>query len=122
MNANSGIGILERRMNKWQIICPLVALAITGAVMMFVSARRHSEGDARAHAIHSSMTDEEILRRIGHDPRELTSNRVEGKDGDTTTYSNEMTEVTITRSVVSGTVVLRNKPESERREWRLGKL
>jgi hypothetical protein len=37
------------------------------------------------------------------------------------TYSDETTEVTITRSVVSGVFVLRHKPESDRGAWRLVK-
>ena len=108
-------------MNKWQVICPLVALVITGGVMYFVSVRKNIQAYANYQTIHASMTDEEILRRIGHDPRGLMSNRTDGKDGYSAIYSNETTEVTITRSVVSGTIVFRSKPENERREWRLRK-
>ncbi|HXI82459.1 MAG TPA: hypothetical protein VNL17_00040 [Verrucomicrobiae bacterium] len=69
----------------------------------------------------ASMTDKQILRAIGYDPDTLTSSRNDGKDGYSMVYSNETTLVFVTRSVVSGVIVLRMRPEEQKQEWLLGK-
>src|SRR5207247_8205605 len=68
-----------------------------------------------------SMSDEQILRAIGHDPALLTSHRSNGKDGYSMVYSNETTLIFITRSLVSGISVLRLKPEDQKQYWMLEK-
>jgi hypothetical protein len=69
----------------------------------------------------ATMTDEQILRTIGYDPDTLTSRRDDGKDGYSTVYSNGTTLVIVTRSLVSGVIVLRMRPEGQKKEWLLGK-
>jgi len=69
----------------------------------------------------ASMTDEQILRAIGNNPDKLVSSRNDGKDGYSTTYSNETTLVFVTRSIVSGVNVLRVRPEEQKQDWLLGK-
>jgi len=69
----------------------------------------------------STMTDEQILRAIGYDPNTLTAHREDGKDGYSTIYSNGTTLVFVTRSLVSGVIVLRMRPEGQKQEWLLGK-
>jgi hypothetical protein len=69
----------------------------------------------------ASMTDVQILRALGCDPDTLTSYREHGKDGRIVTYSNDTVLVSVTRSVVSGVSVVRQRPEGQKQEWLLGK-
>lgn len=68
-----------------------------------------------------SMSDEQMLRAIGLDPATLQSNRVQGKDGYMTVYTNAASLLFISRSVVSGVSVTRLKPEEQKQNWKLGK-
>lgn len=66
-----------------------------------------------------SMSDEQILRKIGYDPAALTSHRTDGVDGSTMTYSNETTCIFITRSIVTGISILRLQPKEQQQHWML---
>jgi hypothetical protein len=80
---------------------------------------------ARARAVQdrltSSMSDEQILRAIGHDPATLASRRADGVDGYSMTYTNVTTHIIITRSLVTGISVLRLRPKDQQQHWMLGK-
>ena len=65
----------------------------------------------------ASMSDEQILRTIGCDPAALIVHRDDGKDGYSMVYSNATTLVIVTRSLVSGSRVLRLRPEEQKQEW-----
>lgn len=69
----------------------------------------------------AAMSDEQILRALQLDPVALRAEKTQGKDGTTTIYSNAANEVIITRSMVSGVVVLRTKPEASAQTWKLGR-
>jgi hypothetical protein len=69
----------------------------------------------------ASMSDEQILRALGLDPATLVSHRENGKDGHTTDYTNDHNHVFITRSIVTGTFVMRLEPKELQQEWKLGK-
>jgi len=80
---------------------------------------------ARARAVQDGLTpamsDEQILRAIGHDPATLTSRRADGVDGYSMTYTKATIDIIITRSVVTGVSVLRLLPKDQRQHWMLGK-
>jgi hypothetical protein len=67
------------------------------------------------------MSDEQILRAIGHDPATLTSRRSDGVDGFSMTYTNDTTDVLITRSLVTGISVLRLRPKEQQQHWMMEK-
>jgi hypothetical protein len=69
-----------------------------------------------------SMSDEQILRAMGLDPKALQARRDQGKDGYTMAYTSARDHLLITRSKVSGVIVMRLKPEKEKGEWTLGKV
>ncbi|MEO7672826.1 MAG: hypothetical protein ABIU09_01960 [Pyrinomonadaceae bacterium] len=78
---------------------------------------------ARARAVQDgltpSMSDVQILRALGHDPDVLTSHRTDGKDGYSTAYTNDTTDITITRSLVTGISVLRLLLKDQQQHWML---
>jgi acetyl esterase/lipase len=72
-------------------------------------------------ALTAAMSDEQILRALQLDPAALRAEKTQGKDGTTTVYSDATNEVMITRSMVSGVVVLRTKPVGQTQTWKLGR-
>jgi hypothetical protein len=66
------------------------------------------------------MSDEQILRAIGHDPATLTSHRNDGVDGHSISYTNDTSDIIITRSLFSGISVLRLRPKDRQQLWMLG--
>lgn len=71
-------------------------------------------------ALTAAMSDEQILRALQLDPTALRAVKTQGKDGTTTRYADATNEVAITRSIVSGVVVLRTKPAASTQIWKLG--
>ncbi len=69
----------------------------------------------------ASMSDGQILRALQLDPEKLKSKKEQGPDGHSTIYTDEKHEIWITRSVVSGVIVMRMKPEDQLNIWELGK-
>ncbi len=69
----------------------------------------------------ASMSDEQLLRALLLDPAALRSEKTQGKDGTTTNYSDATNKVLITRSLVSGVVVMRTKPVGREQTWELGR-
>jgi hypothetical protein len=57
------------------------------------------------------MSDDQILQTLGLDPAKLTAHVTQGKDGHSTAYSTDNDQVTITRSMVTGVVVIRSRPQ-----------
>jgi|SRR5882724_10718460 len=80
---------------------------------------------ARARAVQDGLTplmsDEQILRAIGHDPAALKGSRADGADGHSTSYTNETTHIIIARSLVTGISVLRLEPKDRKQLWMLEK-
>jgi hypothetical protein len=80
---------------------------------------------ARARAAHDgltpSMSDEQILRAIGHDPSALRVHRDDGVDGHSMTYTNDKTYIIVSRSLVSGISVLRLHPKDQKQLWMMDK-
>jgi tetratricopeptide (TPR) repeat protein len=58
-----------------------------------------------------AMSDDQILQTLGLDPAKLTAHVTQGKDGHSTAYSTDNDQVTITRSMVTGVVVIRSRPQ-----------
>jgi len=79
------------------------------------------EGRAAAARDHltGSMTDAEILQSIGYDPATFASNRTYGVDGYSVGYTNQTTDIIITRSVSTGISILRLSPKDEKEHWHL---
>jgi acetyl esterase/lipase len=69
----------------------------------------------------ASMSDEQLLRALSLEPTALRAEKTQGKDGTTTIYSDAANEILITRSLVSGVVVLRTKPVDQAQTWKLGR-
>jgi acetyl esterase/lipase len=69
----------------------------------------------------AAMSDEQILRALALEPAALRAEKTQGKDGTTAVYSDATNEVMITRSMVSGVVVLRTKPTAGAQTWKLGR-
>ena len=69
--------------------------------------------------LRATMTDEEMLRALGHDPNAMKSEHTKGKGGTSATYANDRTEITITRSIVSGVGITQWRPQF--RQWKVGK-
>jgi hypothetical protein len=76
--------------------------------------------DSAPTTLSASLSDDEILRALKLDPKALQAERDQGKDGHTTSYRDADNQVFITRSKVSGVIVMRLKPESQKQEWMLG--
>ncbi len=74
-----------------------------------------------ASTLTASMSDEQLLRALQLDLAVLRAEKIPGKDGTTTIYSDAVNEVIITRSMVSGVAVLRTKPVSQAQTWKLGR-
>lgn len=72
---------------------------------------------AAQDGLNASMSDEQILRKIGHDPATLTSHRTDGTDGYMMTYTNDTTCIFITRSLVTGISILRLQPKERQQHW-----
>jgi acetyl esterase/lipase len=81
---------------------------------------KHLAPKAAPTAPTAAMSDEQILRALQLDPAALRAEKTQGKDGTTTLYSDAVNEVMITRSMVSGIVVLRTKPAASAQTWKLG--
>jgi len=58
-----------------------------------------------------AMSDDQILQTLGLDPAKLAAHDTQGKDGHSTVYSTDDDQVTITRSVVTGVVAIRSRPQ-----------
>jgi tetratricopeptide (TPR) repeat protein len=58
-----------------------------------------------------AMPDDQILQTLGLDSAKLTARVTQGKDGHSTVYSTDKDQVTITRSMVTGVVVIRSRPQ-----------
>jgi hypothetical protein len=67
------------------------------------------------------MSDDQILRVLQVDPVKLQSKKEQGPDGHAMIYTDETHEIWITRSVVSGVIVMRMKPKEQLKIWELGK-
>jgi hypothetical protein len=68
-----------------------------------------------------SMSDDQILRVLHLDPTRLKSEKSAGDDGYSTIYTDDNNEIWITRSGVSGVVVMRMRPKEHLKIWELGK-
>ena len=68
----------------------------------------------------ANMSDEQILRVLQLDPSKLQKKKEQGPDGHSIIYTDEKHEIWITRSVVSGLIVMRMKPEDQLKAWELG--
>jgi len=76
---------------------------------------------ARARAVRDgltpSMSDEQILRKLGYDPADFRAYRNQGVDGYSMDYTNDATYIIICRSLVSGTSILRLHPKGQQQHW-----
>jgi hypothetical protein len=54
----------------------------------------------------AAMTDDQILRSLGLDPRKVSARTTQGKDGQSTEYTAGTDHVVITRSLVSGLSIM----------------
>tara|TARA_R110002050_G_scaffold154968_1_gene282904 strand:- start:984 stop:1286 length:303 start_codon:yes stop_codon:yes gene_type:complete len=68
----------------------------------------------------ASMTDREILAVLHLNPASLSASESHGADGSSIIYTDEANEVWITRSAVTGTIVMRMKPAEMLKVWELG--
>lgn len=68
------------------------------------------------------MTDEQLLKVMKREPSKMTREVTHGDDGSSTSYADSEEEIIVTRSVVSGVVVLRHiKRTDVWQTWILGK-
>lgn len=65
-----------------------------------------------------AMPDDQILQTLGLNSATLTTHVTQGKDGHSTAYSADNDQVTITRSAVTGVVVVRSRPQGTQ-TWNL---
>lgn len=89
------------------------------------AAESPEDAAAQARAVQDgvtpSLSDEQILRKIGYDPATLSSKRDDGPDGYSMSYSNDKTYIIITRSLVTGISILRLQPKEQQQLWILRK-
>jgi hypothetical protein len=71
---------------------------------------------AQAH-LSTSMSDDEILRAIGADPAKLKLTRTDVGNGYIASYTNETTNIELTRSASAGISVSRMKPTDQQGKW-----
>ena len=90
------------------LISSLLFLAITGC------------GKPLIDGLSASMSDERILEILKVDPTKRHSKEIFGKDGTSMIYIDGVQEIWITRSIVSGVIVMREEPANDRKTWELG--
>jgi hypothetical protein len=105
-------------------------LMILGALCAVMACERHgpvaTTGPATVTAkpadgtprLNARMTDDEMIRAFGLDPKSAKREFVQGKDGTSTTYAVADQRITVTRSVLSGITVTASGPVSG--NWALG--
>jgi len=74
--------------------------------------------EPKAH-LTPTMSDDAILRSLNYEPTRMKVRSTNGMDGYSTTYITRGREVTITRSIVSGVIVMEDVPSGSR-SWELG--
>jgi hypothetical protein len=97
------------------------AIFLAALVLGGVACQKESARVALQDGLAASMSDAQLLRVLKIDPATLHSKKEQGPDGYSTIYTDEQHEVWITRSVVSGVVVMRMKPKEDIKTWELGK-
>ena len=97
-----------------------VALLV-GALLSSASCSKQPPPLVLQDGLAASMSDEQILRVLQLDPAKLQSKKDQGDDGHSTIYTDDQHEIWITRSVVSGVIVMRMKPKEQLKIWELGK-
>lgn len=104
-----------------KIVSLILSLGIAFVGLLLWQNGRHARSSELDGGLSASMTDEQILRALELDPLKLQSKTDKGVDGTTKVYSDEQHEIWITRSVVSGVIVMRMKPKDLVKTWELGK-
>ena len=98
----------EKMKNYPILFSSLLFLAVTGC------------GKPLIDGLSASMSDERILEVLKVDPTKRHSKETIGKDGTSTIYIDGVQEIRITRSIVSGVIVMRMEPAKDRKTWNLG--
>jgi len=100
-----------------------VCLGVFWVSVLFLGSACSKQGPqvALQDGLSASMQDDQILHVLNLDPAKMQAKKEQGPDGDSIIYTDEMHEIWITRSVVSGVIVMRMKPENQLKIWKLGK-
>ena len=106
----------------WRYLRLIIGVAAFLAVALALHgwSRHRQNRPGREEGLDASMSDEQILRTFGHDPASLAPARQDLPDGYLIIYSNDTTEVQITRTRGYGVNVVRQKPEQQSKIWVLG--
>lgn len=92
-----------------------------GRLLMVLTSLAFASGcEKKVEGLSAAWSDEKILRELGLNPDDLKVEEAQGADGFSMIYRDASNEVWITRSVVSGVIVMRMKPESSQKIWELG--
>lgn len=97
-------------------LCLLVVVIALGSC-----SDEHRRTTERA-GMRAEMSDEQLLRIMKRDPSRMVREVTHGDDGSSTSYNDAEEEIVVTRSVVTGVVVLRHiKRSNVWQTWVLGK-